>query len=59
MEIDRSTAGQDQRRKFIELAISEIAAYKVSTLTDGYTARLLASADAIAEYVKMGTIRKD
>jgi hypothetical protein len=51
MEIDASYNGQNARIKAVELAISEIAAYKESSLAERYTEKLLISAKAIADFI--------
>jgi hypothetical protein len=53
---DLSTVAQSHRLKAIELAIKEVEAYKTSEMGDGYTTRLLKSAEAIAEYINSGAI---
>ena len=54
IEIDKPAIKEADRKQAIELAIKEIEAHKESSLVEGYTERLIASAKAIAEYIKLG-----
>jgi hypothetical protein len=56
METDKTRNGQDTRERAVELAISEIAAYKDSTLGINYTEKLLLSAKAISDFLAEGKL---
>jgi hypothetical protein len=56
MENDTSNNGQNVRIRAVELAISEIAAYKESHLAANYTEKLILSARAITDYILEGKL---
>jgi hypothetical protein len=53
---EKNQRAEEIRKKALELAISTIAAYKNSTIFDGYGTNLIQSADLIAEYIVNGQV---
>jgi hypothetical protein len=48
-----------ERKEAIEIALKEVAAYKESSLNEGHTERLIASAETIYKYIKTGAISSE
>jgi hypothetical protein len=46
----------DERKAALEIALKEVATYKESSLNDGHTERLIASAETIYKYIRTGAI---